>query len=150
MRWRRGAFTRSLRTENTKFVKEWLHITELVDDRLPMAALFATKTIARMARGAGPIADPFDLVKLAGAPGFNPELVRQTFSLATLDHAKALLGAGDTLLSTDVAVPAADTARLDTLEDVMRDTVGLSRLQDLRGRMLDNVKTQLGRLGRIG
>ena len=149
MRWRRGAYTRSLRIDSTKFIKNWLHITDLIDDRLPLAALYATKTIGRMALGSGPLVDPFDLVKLKGAPGFDPERVRQTFNLASVDQARALLGMGDTLLGNTVETPPHDLGKLETLDDVLRDTVGLNRLQDIRGRMLDNIKTQLRDFGRI-
>ena len=38
---------------------------------------------------------------------------------------------------------------IETLDHVLRDVVGLQRLQDVRAKMLDNVKTQLGQFGRI-
>lgn len=149
MRWRRGAYLRAAMTDSRRFVQGTLHIAQLIDAHLPMAAFFATRAVGRMAAGCGPLADPTELVKLAGAPGFNAEMVRQAFALDTLDHARALLGTGDALLGNVVDAPPLALGQIETLDAVLRDSVGLARLQDLRGRMLDNVKAQLDQFGRI-
>ncbi|WP_217591180.1 hypothetical protein [Burkholderia sp. GbtcB21] len=148
MRWRRGAYLRSALTDSRRFMKDYLRIVQLIDDHLPMAAFFATQVVGRMNAGCGPLADPTGLATLAAVPGFNIELVRETFSLDTLDHARALLGTGDALLGTAVDAPPLALGGIETLDAVLRDTVGLARLQSLRGQLLDNVKAQLGPFGR--
>jgi hypothetical protein len=149
MRWRRGAFQRSALSNSRRLIQDHLRIVALIDDHLPLAAFFATKAVSRMAAGCGLLADPGDLAKLAGAPGFKADWVRQAFALDTVDHARALLGTGDPLLAGTVAAPPPALGAIETLDAVLRDTVGLARLQDLRGKMLDNVKTQLAQFGRI-
>ncbi len=149
MRWRRTAYTRSAKADAFKRLRDFAHIVELIDDRLPLAAFFATRAVTRMANGCGPIADPSRLTMLTAAPGLNADLVRQMFALETIDQAHALLGAGHTLLGNVVDPAAGATLPADTLESVLRDTAGLKRLHDMRARMLDNVKTQLKDFGRI-
>ena len=149
MRWRRGAYLRSAKVDSSMMMSKFLGIAEMVDNHLPLATYFATKTIGRMAKGCGPLADPSELVKLAGAPGFNMDLVRQAFALETMDHAQALLGLGNSLLGSSVEAPPLALGEIETLDHVLRDVVGLQRLQDVRAKMLDNVKTQLGQFGRI-
>ena len=105
MRWRRGAYLRSAKVDSSMMMSKFLGIAEMVDNHLPLATYFATKTIGRMAKGCGPLADPSELVKLAGAPGFNMDLVRQAFALETMDHAQALLGLGNSLLGSSVEAP---------------------------------------------
>ena len=77
------------------------------------------------------------------------DLVRQAFALETMDHAQALLGLGNSLLGSSVEAPPLALGEIETLDHVLRDVVGLQRLQDVRAKMLDNVKTQLGQFGRI-
>jgi len=149
MRWRRGAYLRSAKIDSSLMMQKFLGIAELIDNNLPLATFFATRTIGRMARGCGPLADPSELVKLAGAPGFNMDLVRQTFALETVANAQSLLGLGNSLLASNVEAPPLALGEIETLDHVLRDVVGLQRLQDVRGKMLDNVKTQLGQFGRI-
>lgn len=149
MRWRRGAYTRSVKVDSFKRLRDFAHIVELIDDRLPLAAFFATQAVTRMAKGCGPIADPSRLTSLTAAPGFNVDLVRQTFALDSIDQAQTLLGAGNTLLGNVVVAPAIAAQPTDTLDSVLRDTAGIKRLHDMRARMLDNVKTQLKDFGRI-
>ena len=149
MRWRRTAYTRSVKADTFKRLRDFAHIVELIDDRLPLAAFFATQAVTRMAKGCAPIADPSQLTMLTAAPGFNVDLVRQSFALDSIDQAHALLGAGRTLLNEAVDLPAVAALPADTLDSVLRDAAGIKRLNDMRARMLDNVKAQLKDLGRI-
>lgn len=149
MRWRRGAYRRAVRVDHLTRVKDLVRITELLDDRVSLAAFLAVRTVARMTRGAGPLADIFDLGKLKRAPGFDTALLQQTFSLQSVEHAQALLGAGATLLESPVEPQHFDAGQLETIDSVLRDTVGLARLQEVRGTLLDNVRTQLRDFGRL-
>ena len=149
MRWRRGAYRRAVRVDNLTRVKSLVRITDLIDDRVSLAAFLAVRTVARMARGTGPLADTFDLVKLRRAPGFDTVLLQQTFSLQSVEHARALLGAGATLLESPIDVQQFDAGQLETIDTVLRDTVGLARLQEVRGTLLDNVRVQLRDFGRL-
>jgi hypothetical protein len=130
-------------------IKALVRITDLIDDRLSLAALFAVRSVARMAAGAGPLADPFDLVKLRRAPGFDSTLLQQTFSLPSADEARALLGTGAVLLQSEVPAPAFELPPTETIDSVLRDTDGLHRLQQTRDLLLENVRIQLEEFGRI-
>lgn len=149
MRWRRGAYRRAVRVDHLTRVKNLVHITELLDDRVSLAAFMAVRSVARLTRGAGPLADPFDLGKLKRVPGFDTALLQQTFSLQSVEHAQALLGAGATLLESAIDTLQIDSGQLETLDSVLRDSVGLARLQEVRGTLLDNVRTQLRDFGRL-
>jgi hypothetical protein len=149
MRWRRGAYRRAVRLDHMLVIKALVRITDLIDDRLSLAALFAVRSVARMAAGAGPLADPFDLVKLRRAPGFDSTLLQQTFSLPSADEARALLGTGAVLLQSEVPAPAFELPPTETIDSVLRDTDGLHRLQQTRDLLLENVRIQLEEFGRI-
>lgn len=151
MRWRRGGYQHAVRVDQLARVKTLLRVAELVDERAALGALLAVKAVARMNRGCPPLADPFDLLKLRQAPGFDADLLRQTFRLETLDQARALVGGSATLLDSVVsAAPLAfDPGQVETLETVMRDALGQRTLQDLRAGVLDNLRNQLRDFGRL-
>jgi hypothetical protein len=139
MRWRRDAYQRSLRIDTTRFVKEWVNIPEIIDPFWPLATVFATGILKHMVRGAGPLVNPFDLDRLSGLPGFDPAEVQRVYGLASQDEARALLGIGDGLLGSTVTEPGRVIDVVETLDDVLRDTVTFGRLDELRADVIENV-----------
>jgi hypothetical protein len=149
MRWRRGAYRRSVRVDNVRIVKDLVSIPEMIDDQPSLAAFFAVRTVARMARGVGPLADAYDFAKLRKAPGFDAALLQQVYSLQSVAQAQELLGTGAVLLETPLEVPRFEAPEIETIDTVLRDSVGLKVLQDTRSTLLDNVRVQLREFGRL-
>ena len=149
MRWRRGAYRRAVRRDHLQLIKALARITDAIDDRLSLAALFAVRSVARMAVGAGPLADPFDFVKLRRAPGFDPAQLQQTFALRSAEEARTLLGTRSVLLEAEVPGMTVDLPPAETIDSVLRDTAGRQRLEQARDRVLENVRVHLEEFGRI-
>lgn len=149
MRWRRGAYRRSVRVQHVVLVKNLLRITELIDDRFSLAAFFAVRAVARMTRGVGPLADPYDFDKLRRAPGFDPRQLQQAFSLESIEQARALLGTSAVLLEAPIAAPVLEQPQIETIDTVLRDIARLKTLQDVRDTLLGNVRSQLREFGRL-
>jgi hypothetical protein len=142
MRWRRGAYTESSRAAVINAVTS--HMTLLVGapQLAPLANVYAASALARVARGAGPLGDPYSLTAIEASPLMRPAVIQQAFGLATRGEARLLLGR-EGVLDTPVVVQPAAVTTVDTLDSVMRDTAGLSALAGTRSRVIDNVNTHL-------
>ena len=73
----------------------------------------------------------------------NPQVVSEVWGLASAVEAQLILSSPGTL---GLEVPAlAQTERPNaTIDSVFADAGGLQRLNTMRNRIIDNVKTQLG------
>jgi len=147
MRWRRGAYQRSLRIDTTRFVRDWVNIAEVIDPFWPLATVFSTGILKHLVRGSGPLVNPFDLEKLSGTPGFDPAQLQRVYGLASQDEARVLLGLGDGLLSNPVTEPDSPIQVVETLDDVLRDSVTLQQLDEFRADTIENVAEMLRGLG---
>ena len=90
------------------------------------------------------MADPFGVVQLNSVIGFNPTAVQQAFSLATTQQAIAILG-GDAGATGAPVTPIVQTTRnATTIDEVVADAGGLSRLTQVRTQNLVNAIVRLG------
>src|SRR5207244_2349435 len=88
MRWRRGAYHQAARSDTIGLIASRLRIAEALDEHVPLATRYAVGALARVARGAGPLADPYGLEAVERSPLLRPQVVQQAFGLATLDQAE--------------------------------------------------------------
>lgn len=140
MRWRRGAYRQSTRTDSVAAIGAQMTLIQAVDLQQPLAALVATSAVARLAAGAKVLADPFRISEIEASPLLRPEAVQQAFALRSVEEANVLLGRAVGVLDAPVAPTAAPADQLTTLKAVLRDTAGVARLTDTRTRVLDNAK----------
>ena len=140
MRWRRGAYRQASRSDSIQLIQAQMTLVDAVDLHLPLAALIATSAVARLAQGAGPLADPFTLSAIEQSPLLRADAVRDAFGLETVAQANVLLGRTTGVLSAPVTITAPAAAHLETLDAVLRDSVGVRRLTDARAKLLDNTK----------
>lgn len=138
MRWRRGAYRQSARADSVAAIGQQMTLLQAIDLHLPLAALIAASAVARLARGARALGDPFRLAGIDRNPLLGPEAVREAFGLETIAQANVLLGRAPGVLNAPVTLAPAQLERLDTLEAVLRDAVGVDRLSEARARVLDN------------
>lgn len=148
MRWRRGAYRQSLRVQSIARISKLVTLLSTVDLHRPVATLLAASALARVGHGCGPLADPLGLAVLNKTYLLRPEIVQQAFRLETLEQAQELLGLSGLVLDKPVAVQPVPEGGLQTLDQVLRDTLGATRLKDMRGRVIANVKSRLAVLGR--
>lgn len=148
MRWRRGAYVRSIRADTERFITDWVNGAELADPRWPILLPALVDILDDIARGVGPVVDAYGLDKLLGAPGFDPVLVQKTFGLASRDEALALLGTDSALLGADLGGNARIDIPHETLADVIADVEGLERLLGARARLVENVTIALDQMER--
>jgi len=143
MRWRRGAYRRSVAKDAIKDLGTKFGVT-LADTYSPLPPYVALHAVEEIAKTPVPQADVFGLKQIASVPGLNPAAVQRTFQLGTLQQAIGLLGGNPGTLGTTVQAPPAPPAGPRTIDQVVRDTAGLKRLADARATLLDNVNVKLG------
>jgi hypothetical protein len=143
MRWRRGAYRRSVAKDAIKDLGTKFGMT-VADTYAPLPPYVALHAVEEIAKTPVPQADVFGLNKIASVPGLNPAAVQRTFQLGTLQQAINLLGGNPGTLGTTVQAPPALPAGPQTIDQVVRDTAGLKRLADARANLLDNVNVKLG------
>jgi hypothetical protein len=143
MRWRRGAFTESSRTTVISTVASRMTLLVAAPQLAPLANVYSVSALARVARGSGPLADPYSLSVIEASPLLQPAVIQKAFALATPQDATLLLGRNG-VFDSPLVVPAAPaTPAPDTLDSVMRDAAGLAALSNSRARVIDNVTAHL-------
>jgi hypothetical protein len=143
MRWRRGAYRRSVAKDAIKDLVTKFGMV-LPDAHAPLPPYVALHAVEEIARNPVPQADVFGLNKIASVPGLNPTEVQKTFGLETVQQAINLLGGNPGTLGTTVHAPPALAAGPQSIDEVVRDTPGLERLADARTDLLNNVNVKLG------
>ena len=138
MRWRRGAYRSSARASTIDLIATLLRIDTLLESTLPLATRYAVSALSTVARGIGPLVDPYGIDRVTSSPLLRPELVQRAFGLEA-NQVSAFLG-GDVLLGGTVeTAPVAPVAN-QGFDDVVADTAGRAHLDAARVRVLDNVK----------
>lgn len=139
MRWRRGAYSQSARSDVIARVATRLRLVAALDEHVPLATRFAVGAIARVARGAGPLGDPFGIKAVESSPLLRPDVVQKALGLDAAEQVEAVLGRTGAL-DKPVAFQTPDHTQVESFEDVLRDKAGLAVLKSGRARILDNVK----------
>lgn len=139
MRWRRGAYRQSARSDSVAVIGQQMTLIQAIDLQLPLAALIAASAVARLARGARILADPFGLAAIERSPLLRAETVREALGLETVAQANIVLGRTASVLDAPITLAPIHVETLETLDSVLRDAVGVKRLTDARARVLDHV-----------
>lgn len=143
MQWRRDAYTQSARADTVTRAQTSLNIGA-IDLHAPVTPFLTAGATTLVAQGAGQVADPFGVVQLNSVIGFNPTAVQQAFSLGTTQQAIAILG-GDAGATGAAVTPIVQTTRnATTIDEVVADAGGLSRLTQVRTQNLVNAIVRLG------
>jgi hypothetical protein len=143
MRWRRGAFSESSRTTVISTVASRMTLLVAAPQLAPLANVYSASALSRVARGSGPLADPYSLSVIEASPLLQPAVIQRAFALESPLQATLLLGRSG-VLDTPLTVQAAPvTPAPDTLESVMHDAAGLAALSNSRARVIDNVTAHL-------
>jgi hypothetical protein len=142
MRWRSGAYTESSRKAVISTVSSRMTLLVPAPQLAPLANVYAASALARVARGAGPLGDPYSLSVIEASPLMRPDVIQQAFGLATPREASLLLGR-EGVLDTPVAAQPVALPPADTLDSVLHDAAGLTALAGTRSRVIDNVNTHL-------
>jgi hypothetical protein len=142
MRWRRGAYTQSSTSAVSALVVSRLPFLVAAPQLGPLANVYAASALARVARGTGPLGDPYSLVAVEASPLLQPAVIQQAFGLSTLEQASLLLGRQG-VFNAPVSVQPAGVIQDETLASVMADGAGAAALAGTRARLVDNVMVQL-------
>ena len=148
MRWRREAYRQSARLDMVANVQIALTLPASISPAelayQPIAPIVAGASASVLAKGSGPIADPYGITAASKTPGLNPQTLAGSWGL-TIQDANLLLGV-KTPATLGVEVPAvARTQRANTtLAEVLKDQAGLARLGGVRDRKIQNAVLSLG------
>jgi hypothetical protein len=138
MRWRRGAYSAAAQDDVVGLVRSRLpHVlTNDLLEALPRAVVpvLSAGVLGELASDFGPIADPYRSAVIAGAPGLDPQLVREAWRLESLADAEAMLTATPL---TAVVAPVDHAPLLGTFEAAVGDAAGIDRLDRSRTDGLD-------------
>jgi hypothetical protein len=144
MRWRREAYKQSARGDSVAQVHSALNMTQQIDLHQPVVPILAQAAVARIASGAGPIADPYGIDKIKSVIGLNPDAVQQAYNLPSRDAAIAMLGGDAGALGVTVSPPAQTARPATTIDAVAADAASLANLTAARDRILNNTAAKLG------
>lgn len=138
MRWRRGAYRAAAQDDVLGLVRSRLPnalTTDLVE-ALPRAVVpvLSAGVLGELAGDFGPIADPYRSGVIAGAPGLDPQLVREAWRLASPADAEAMLSA--TPLTAEIG-PIDHPPLLGTLDAAAGDIDGIERLDRARNDRIE-------------
>lgn len=140
MRWRRGAYRSSSRKFSIELLQAKMRLTAITNPLDPVALRYAVNILAKVASGAGPLADPFGVELIAACTLLQPKVVAAAFGLASEADASVLLGL-DASRSATITFATPQTAQ--TLDAVLKDIAGLVQLGRQRARILDNTHINL-------
>lgn len=147
MRWRRESYKQAARADGLVAIQAALQLSlppalaEQLYVSLP--PVIAAAAIGAMMKGAGPVADPYGIQLAGKAAGMNPQVVSEVWGLASAVEAQLILSSPGTLGLEVPALPQTERPNA-TIDSVFADAGGLQRLNTMRNRIIDNVKTQLG------
>jgi hypothetical protein len=144
MRWRREAYKQSARGDSVAQVHQALNMTQQIDLHLPVVPILAQATVASIASGAGPIADPYGIDKIKDVIGLNPDAVQKAYNLPSRDAAIAMLGGDAGALGAVVTPPSQSARPAATIDSVAADSASLAHLGTARDRILNNTAAKLG------
>lgn len=142
MRWRRGAYTQSATTAVSSLVSARIPFVIAGPQLGPLANVYAANVLARVARGTGPLGDPYSLVAVEASPLLQPAVIQQAYGLANVQQARILLGR-EGVMNAPVAFQPFAVIGDETLASVIADTAGREALSGVRARVIDNVTVQL-------
>jgi hypothetical protein len=144
MRWRREAYRQSSRADTLAAVRARLPVELALDTHASVVPTVSASVVSRFATGVGPVVDAYGLEAIARAPGLDPNVLRDAWSLDSVERAAAILGGDPAALGASVDAPPR-TARPDsTLEEVSADPAALNHLAASRDRLLTNAAERLG------
>jgi len=144
MRWRRDAYRQSSRADSVTRVQTDLAIPAAeIDLHAPVVPVVAANAVARVAAGAGRLADPYCLGKISNVIGLNPDAVAQAFRLDSAQQAVAILGGDPGSLGAAVAPPVQTERGITTIDEVAKDAGALQHLTQARTRIVQNTSIKL-------
>jgi len=155
MRWRRKGFRASARLDVMADIEKRLDVVlaEAIPQKLQRYVLpvVAGELVKTFAASGPPVGDPFGMGLVAKTSGLQPELFAKAFALdGGIDAGRdALLGVASPL-ATRVPAVAAPVLKGGTLADVLKDAQGLASLHDTRTQVIDNVRTRIDTIGKLG
>jgi hypothetical protein len=144
MRWRREAYKQSSRGDSVSQVQSALNMTQQVDLHLPVIPILAQTAVARIASGAGPIADPTGIDKIKDVIGLNPIAVQKAYNLPSVSAAVNMLGGDAGALGAVVTTQPQTSRPATTIDAVAADSASLAHLTAARDRILNNTAAKLG------
>ena len=155
MRWRRKGFRASARLDVMADLEARLDIVlaEAIPQKLQRYVLpvIAGELIKTFTTSGPPMGDPFGMGLVAKTTGLQPELFAKAFALDGGIEAgrEVLLGLGQPL-AMNVPAVAEPVLKGGTLEEVLKDVEGLGVLRDTRVQVIDNVRTRIDTIGKLG
>ena len=136
MRWRRGAYRSSARQTSVDLLRVAMRLLEITDPLDPVALRYSVDVLDKIARGAGPLADPYEIQAVLKSPLLQPAAIARAFALDSPAQVAALLGT-DAVLSTPIATPR-EAPPLVEVDQVLQDTAGMQVLAGVRKRAIGN------------
>ena len=155
MRWRRKGFRASARLDVMADIEKRLDVVlaEAIPQKLQRYVLpvVAGELVKTFAASGPPVGDPFGMGLVAKTTGLQPELFAKAFALdGGVDAGRdALLGIASPL-ATRVPAVAEPVLKGGTLAEVLKDAQGLAALHDTRTQVIDNVRTRIDTIGKLG
>lgn len=143
MRWRRGAYRQAVRVASIQRLAAKITMLDLVNPRVPVAALFATSALGGIARGAGPLVDPYGVAVIDRSPLLDSALVKTAFNLDSVARADELLGRTSGVLDTKVPAAATPGQTFHSIEALLGDAAGARDLHGGRTQVVNNAAAQL-------
>jgi hypothetical protein len=141
MRWRRGAYRSSTRRKSIELLRESMRLAAVADPLDPVALRYSVDVLTKIAGGAGPLVDPYEIEAVLASPLLRPAAVADAFGLASTAEAQRLLGV-DPALSEPIDAVAAP-GRLAGLDEVLADAAGFEALARGRRRAVENAAVHL-------
>ncbi len=155
MRWRRKGFKAGARLDVLADLEARLDLVlaETIPQKLQRYVLpvVAGELIKSITTSGPPVGDPFGMGLMTKTAGLQPELVAKAFALdGGVEVARDVMLGLSAPLATKVMPVAEPVLKGGTLEQVLKDAAGLNVLMDTRVQVIDNVRTRIDTIGKLG
>ena len=144
MRWRREGYRQASRRDVMVAVQQVMPMFQALDLETPWMPVMSATAAARLATGAGPIADAYGLGAVSRAPGLDASQLQQAWNLADVQTASAILQGDPGGIGLTVTAPTQTARGNTTIDAVAADAASLTRLTNARNQTLANVQVKLG------
>ncbi|WP_426595716.1 hypothetical protein ACPPVS_08910 [Cellulomonas sp. McL0617] len=136
MRWRRGAYRSSTQDTSRSTLVAAMRLVEVTDPLDPVALRFAVDVLTKVTAGIGPLGDPLLRERVLSSPLLGADALTSTFGLRSKDAIRTLLGADAGLTGAVALPPLGKVPPTSTLDQILKDSVGLAALAEVRSNAI--------------